>query len=88
MSIILVMLHHSLVWRAIHHKGCGLTQGWYPDTSSVAAMTNTGFVIRQQSLIRRPDPNGCIQYAIPIRHIFCFVDDYSKVTNGMQDTLQ
>ena len=56
-----------------YHKGCGMAQGWYPDTSSVAALTITGFVIRQQSLIRRPDPNGSFQYTIPMRHIFVFL---------------
>ena len=25
-----------------HHKGCGLSQGWYPDTSANAAAANTG----------------------------------------------
>ena len=28
------------------------------------------------------------QCAIPMRHIFGVVDDYSKVTYGMRDTLQ
>ena len=71
-----------------YQKGCGLTQGWVPDTSSVAAVTNGGFAMRQQSLIRRPDPKGSFQYVIPIRHIFGFMDDYSNVTYGMRDTLQ
>ena len=71
-----------------YHKGCGMAQGWYPDTSSAAALTNNGFVIRQHSLIQRPDPNGSFQYASPMRHIFGFVDDYSMVTYGLRDTLQ
>ena len=49
-----------------YQKGCGLTQGWVPDTSSVAALTNRGFVMRQQSLLRRSDPKGSFQYAIPM----------------------
>ena len=44
--------------------------------------------MRHQSLIRKPDPKGSFQYAIPMRHIFGFMDDYSKVTYGMRDTLQ
>ena len=35
-----------------------------------------------------PDVKGSFQCAIPTRHIFGFVDDYSKVTYGMRDTLQ
>ena len=38
--------------------------------------------------MRNPNPKGSFQCAIPIRHIFGFVDDYSKVTYGMRDTLQ
>ena len=48
----------------------------------------TGFYTRQGYLIRNPNPKGSFQCAIPVQHIFGFVDDYSKVTYGMQDTLQ
>ena len=44
--------------------------------------------MRHQSLIRRPDPKGSFQYDILMRHIFGFMDDYSKVTYWMRDTLQ
>ena len=47
-----------------YHSGCGLTQGWYPDTSSAAALTNGGFAVRQQSLIQAPNPKCSFQYAI------------------------
>ena len=84
MSIIQVMLNHSLGY----HRGCGMAQGWFPDTSSDAALNNTRFAVRQQSLIRAPNPKGSFQYAIPMKHLFGFMDDYSKVTYGMRDTLQ
>ena len=71
-----------------YQKGCGLTQGWYPDTSSAAALANTGFAVRHQGQIRAPNPKGSFQYATPMRHIFGFIGDYSKVTYGMRDTLQ
>ena len=71
-----------------YHKGCGLAQGWYPDTVIAAAAGNTGFNIRQRNLIQKLDPKGSFQCFIPMRHIFGFVDDYSKVTYGMQETLQ
>ena len=52
------------------------------------ALTNTGFAVRHGYLIETPDPKGSFQCAIPMRHIFGFVDDYSKVTYGMRETLQ
>ena len=89
MSIIQVMLHHFLVGRAIQRngKGCGQAQGWYADTSTAAALTNIGFGARQQFLIRSADPKSSFQCAIPMKHIFDFMDDYTKATYGMRDTL-
>ena len=70
-----------------YQKGCGLVQGWYADTSTAAALANVGFAARQQFLIRSPDPKGSFQCTIPMKHIFGFLDDYTKVTYGMRDTL-
>ena len=76
-------------YSADYHKGYGLAQGWYPDTANAATVNNNnGFKARQQYVIGIPDPTGSFQCAIPMRHIFGFVDDYSKVTYGMRDTLQ
>ena len=52
-----------------YQKGCGPTQGWYVDTSTAAALNNNGFAVRQQFLIRSPDPKGSFQCAIPMKHI-------------------
>ena len=71
-----------------YDKGYGLAKGWFPDINAKAADNNTGFYTRQRYLIRNPDPNGSFQCAIPMRHMFGFVDDYSKMTYGMRDTLQ
>ena len=60
-----------------------MIQGW-----TNAAVANTGLTVRQRSLIQSPDPKGSFLCAIPMRHIFGFTDDYTKVTYGMQDTLQ
>ena len=68
-------------------KGCGLSQGWYPDTNTNAAANDTGFAVQHGYLIQKPNPKGCFQCAIPMRHIYGFIDDYSKVTYGMRDTL-
>ena len=66
-----------------YQKGCGLAQGWYADTNTNAALNNNGFAVRQQFLIRSPDPKGSFQCAIPLKHIFGFMDDYTKVTFGI-----
>ena len=71
-----------------YSKGCGLTPGWTPDLNVNAAVANTGFAIRQCFLIQGPNPKGNFQCAIPMIHIFGFMDDYTKVTYGMRDTLQ
>ena len=71
-----------------YSKGCGLIQGWTPDIIANAAAANTGFAIRQRFLIQSPNPKDSFQCAIPMRHVFDFTDDYTKVTYGMRDTLQ
>ena len=65
-------------------NGCRQTQGWYPDTNSNAAVNNKRFNTRQGHLIRLLNPKGSFQCTTPMRHIFGSVDDYSKVTYGMQ----
>ena len=70
-------------YSSTYYKGCGLTQGWFPDINTNAAANNTGFYTRQGYLIRNPNPKGSFQCAIPMLHIFGFVDDYSKETYGM-----
>ena len=57
-------------------NGCGLTQDWYPDTNTNAAVNNNGFNTRQGYLIVNPYPKGSFQCAIQMRHIFVCVDDY------------
>ena len=71
-----------------YQKGCGPAQGWFTDTSTAAALNNSGFAVHQQFLIRSPDPKGSFQCVIPMKHIFGFMDDYTKVTYRMRDTLQ
>ena len=74
MLTILVRLQHPLVWSYLtaYSIGCGLAQGWYPDTSADAALTNTGLTVRHGYLIEKPDPKGSFQCAIPMQHIrFC-----------------
>ena len=75
-------------YSSTYYKGCGLAQGWFPDINTNATANNTGFYTRQGYLTRNSNPKCSFQCAIPMRHIFGFVDDYWKVTNGMRDTLQ
>ena len=75
-------------YSSTYYKGCGLAQNWFTDINTNAAANNTGFYSRQGYLIKNPNPKGSFQCTIPMRHIFGFVDDYSKVTYGMRDTLQ
>ena len=48
----------------------------------------TGLSERERYPKRLPNPKGSFECAIPMRHIFGFVDDYSQVTYGIGDTLQ
>ena len=61
---------------------------WTPNINANAVTANTGFAIRQRFLIQRPDPKGSFQCAIPMRHVFGSMDDYTKVTYGVRDALQ
>ena len=75
-------------YSSIFYKGCVLAQGWFPDININVAANNTGFYTRQGNQIRNQNPNWSFQRAIPMQHIFGFVDDYSKVTYGMRDSWQ
>ena len=75
-------------YSSTYYKGCGLAQGWFPDNNTNANTNTNGFYTQQGYLISDPNPNGSFQPAIPMRRIFGFVDDYSKVTYEMRDTSQ
>ena len=75
-------------YSSTYYKGCGLAQGWFLDINTTPMQLVITFYTRQGYLIRNPNPKGSFQYAIPMRHIFGFVDDYSKATYRMRDTLQ
>ena len=63
-------------YSSIYYKGFGLAQCCLPDINTNATANNIGFYTRQGYLKRNPDPKGSFQCAIPVRHIFGFVDDY------------
>lgn len=67
-------------------KGPAMNQCWYPDTSDAAA-GNTGFAIRQNYIIQKPNPKGTFSFAIDLEHILGFCEDYEKVIYGFRHTL-
>ena len=66
----------------------GLNQLWYKDTSTTAAKAdNNGFVARYAYLIQSPTVNGIFSFRIPLKHIFCFCEDYDKIVYGLKHSL-
>ena len=69
-------------------KSQGINQLWYKDTSVDAnRATNTSFNLRQDYIIRTPNPKGTFSFRIPLKHIFGFCEDYNKIIYGMKQTL-
>ena len=68
-------------------KSQGLNQLWYKDTTTHAAVQNTGWDIRRKYIIINSDPKGSFSFRIPLKHIFGFCVDYDKVVYGMAQTL-
>ena len=70
-------------------KSTGMNQLWYKDASPDAALieANTGFIVRHTNLINNPVPKGSFSFKIPLKHIFGFCEDYSKIIYGMKQTL-
>ena len=66
----------------------GLNQLWYKDTNPEADRAgNNGFNVRQDYIIQRPNPKGVFSFRIPLKHIFGFCEDYTKIIYGMKHTL-
>ena len=69
-------------------KSQGLNQLWFKDTSTNATKDeNIGFNIRQEYIIKTPDPKGTFSFRIPLKHIFGFCEDYNKILYGLKHTL-
>ena len=69
-------------------KSTGLKQLWFKDSDATAYLqNNTGFGVRQQYVIQKPDPKGTFSFRIPLKHIFGFRDDYEKVVYGFKHQL-
>ena len=68
-------------------KSQGINQCWFKDTSQDAADTNAGFAARRGYIVKTPRPRGTFSFAIPLKHIFGFCEDYSKVIYGFKHKL-
>ena len=66
----------------------GLIQCWEPDSSNNLDDINTGFA-KRKNLIKKSSltPIGSFRFAIPLKHIFEFAKDYTKVCYGFDHTL-
>ena len=65
----------------------GLIQCWCPDTSDDASDTNLGFKARRNFVIKTSNPKGSFRFAVPLKHIFGFCEDYTRVLYGFNHTL-
>ena len=69
-------------------KSVGMNQLWFKDGSVNAnKFDNLGFNLRQDYIIAKPQPIGAFSFKIPLKHIFGFCEDYSKIIYGMKQTL-
>ena len=57
-------------------------------TSNTAEDANLGFLSRRDFILKsRPDPLGSFRFAVPLKHILGFAEDYNKVLYGFVHTL-
>ena len=64
----------------------GLIQCWFPDTNDKADTTNKGFKNRQ-GLVSGSVPVGSFRFAVPLKHILGFCEDYDRVLYGFTHSL-
>ena len=70
-------------------KSTGQNQLWFKDSGATAHLqNNTGFGVRQQYIIQKPDPKGTFSFIIPLKYTFRFCDDYDKVVYGFKHQLK
>jgi len=69
-------------------KSKGLNQLRMKDSHTTAHLqNNTGFGVRQQYVIQKPDPKCTFSFRVSLKHIFGFCDDYQKVVYGFKHQL-
>ena len=61
-------------------KAQGFNQLWYKDTATTAAKAdNNAFAARHAYLIQSPTVKGAFSFRIPMKHIFGFCEDLTKL---------
>ena len=61
---------------------------WYKDTATTAAKAdNNEFAARHAYLIQSPAVQGTFAFRIPLKHIFCFCENYDKIVYGLKHSL-
>ncbi len=66
----------------------GLNEMWAKDSNTDASLTtNTGFATRQSWIVQSPQEKGRFQVQIPLKEIFGFAEDYTKVIYGLRHLL-
>ena len=68
-------------------KSQGLNQLWYKDTTTSAEEENVGWNIRKKYIIDNSNSKGTFSFRVPLKHIFGFCEDCSKILYGMKETL-
>ena len=69
-------------------KAQSLNKLLYKDTATSAAKAyNNGFAARYAYLIQSPIVKGAFSFRIPLKHIFCFFEDYDKIVYGLEHSL-
>ena len=69
-------------------KAQGFNQLWSNDTAITAAkVDNNGLAARHAYLIQSPTIKGTFSFRIPMKHIFCFCEDYDKIVYGLKHNL-
>ena len=71
----------SLIYNVLYPRSkakCdGLQFMWFPDTATTADVaTNSGFKIRQEYIVDRPDTNGKFKLRIPLYMFFGFMENF------------
>jgi hypothetical protein len=73
-------------YRDDFNKTTGLNRCWAMDTSSTADDNNLSFKTRRKSR-KKSDPRGTFAFYVPLKHIFGFCDDCTKVMSGLKHLL-
>ena len=81
-------MHGLLKYQDDFSKVQGLNQLWYKDTATTAVKAdNNGFAARHAYLIQSPTVKDTFSFRIPMRHIFCFCENYDKIVYGLKHNL-